>query len=467
MSDLGTTTPPMRGTVARFGVDDAIPLVERGNSVVFAAPPSAAYSVPLIAAALGRADTEGRPHLLIAPDAAWSPWVDAGSRAADLAGKRAAAGPTPARTRHHLKNGKIDLIVTSLAVAGQLLKDSALEMPAVATIILAWPELEADPDGFVTLFADVPKETPRVILTADPVESAPLAERYAWRAPLVGSLGTLSELAPLRFPTAATGWPARIPTLAALADLLDRDALVVWTVDDLDHPAIAAALAAHGVTVTFATGTPLERTPAWFYDAPPAAILESADPMGSVLLVPPGVESYVARFIKRPDPIKLPSPADVAGQAITADRRAIRAMVEAGPDRAAFATVAPLLDQYSATDVAVALQALWLAARTRAAAPAAAPPVDDRRTKANRVWAGAGKKDSVTLADWMALLTGTDVKMPRAVIGKVEIRDTFTVIEFTTDEAAKAAADRLAGQTIRRRRITARVDRGREGRRPA
>ncbi|MFN0178917.1 MAG: DbpA RNA binding domain-containing protein [Gemmatimonadales bacterium] len=464
MSDLGRTTPPVSGKPFTFGAADAIPLAQRGNSVVFAAPPSPAYSVPLIAASLAATpDTDPRPVLLIAPDAAWSAWIDAGHRAARSVGKRSAAGSSAARAKHHLQGGEVALVVTNLAVVDQLLQQSALVADRLGAIILAWPELEANPDAFTALFAEVPKETPRVLLTADPARSAPLAERYAWRAPLMGSLGEPTEMAPPRFRIAATGWRSRPAALAALADLSDKDEVTVWTADDSDHAAIEQALAAHGTGVVFTRAVAMERTAVWCYDAPPAALLAAVDPAGSVLLVPPGVESYVARFIKRADPVPLPTPAEVAGQAIVADRKAIKARLAAGPDRGAFATVAPLLDQFSAAEVAVALQALWTEARTRAVVAATPAIPEPRKGKTSRVWAGAGKKDGVTLSDWIGLLT-SELKIPRQSVGRVEIRDTFTILEFGSEDDAKVAVSKLAGQTLKRRRLTVRIDQGPGGR---
>jgi ATP-dependent RNA helicase DeaD len=72
---------------------------------------------------------------------------------------------------------------------------------------------------------------------------------------------------------------------------------------------------------------------------------------------------------------------------------------------------------------------------------------------------GAGKKDGVTPNDLVAVLT-KELKVNREKIGRIELRDSFSLIEIPSAEAEQVARG-LNGATIRRRRVTARVDRGR------
>jgi len=469
VSDRTDSSSPERGEPGVAGADfagirDALPVVARGNSLVLATPPAAGYAVPVLVESLKRPAVEPATAigLLIAPEGAVEPWVAAAGRAAEAAGRRSAGAATAARARHHLSSGRVDLVVTTLVVAGHLLEQSGLEVDRLGWVVLAWPELEPDADGFVRLFADLPKETPRLIVTADPAGIAPLAERHAWRAARAGTLGSDPTERLPRLRAAGTSWSGRVGALAALADLTGRDEATVWTVDEADHQAIGAGLAAHGVTARFVSGTQLDRSPTWFFDAAPPAALAAADPVHSVVLAPPGVERYLARVAARVDPVSLPSDTDAATAAIAADRRAVRARVQAGPDRGAFATIAPLLDQFPAADVAVALQSLWLEAR--AGSPAPAPQV--RAARPAKVWISAGKKDAVGTTDVIGLLTG-ELKLARHAIGRVEVRDTFTLIESTSEDDAKALATKLAGLTLKGRRLTARVDRGPGPRRPA
>jgi hypothetical protein len=56
-----------------------------------------------------------------------------------------------------------------------------------------------------------------------------------------------------------------------------------------------------------------------------------------------------------------------------------------------------------------------------------------------------------------------EVRVERGKIGRVELRDGFALVEVPAQDAERIAAA-LSGTTIRRRRVTARVDRGTPGR---
>jgi len=74
-----------------------------------------------------------------------------------------------------------------------------------------------------------------------------------------------------------------------------------------------------------------------------------------------------------------------------------------------------------------------------------------------RIWIGAGRKDEITANDIVGLLT-RELGVERSSIGRIELRDTFSLIEFAGDAAG--LADKIAGKSIRKRRLVARLDRG-------
>ncbi len=76
-----------------------------------------------------------------------------------------------------------------------------------------------------------------------------------------------------------------------------------------------------------------------------------------------------------------------------------------------------------------------------------------------KVWASVGNKEGVTIGEWMGLLS-IDLGIPREKFGRIEVKDSFTLIEFGAEDSATAAAEKLAGRTFKGRRLTARVDRG-------
>ena len=75
-----------------------------------------------------------------------------------------------------------------------------------------------------------------------------------------------------------------------------------------------------------------------------------------------------------------------------------------------------------------------------------------------RIYVGVGKKDGATVSDLVAVLT-KEVRVDRGKIGRVELRDAYSLVELPAQEA-EGIARALSGATIRRKRVTARVDRG-------
>ena len=88
----------------------------------------------------------------------------------------------------------------------------------------------------------------------------------------------------------------------------------------------------------------------------------------------------------------------------------------------------------------------------------AAPPPAARTSETAKVYVGAGKKDGVTANDLVAVLT-KELRFDRTQIGRIELRDGYSLIELPAQEAERLAGQ-LNGVTIRRKRVTARVDRG-------
>ena len=129
----------------------------------------------------------------------------------------------------------------------------------------------------------------------------------------------------------------------------------------------------------------------------------------------------------------------------------MRALETGTPDRALL-TLAPLFERHDpGRRGRRALRAVDRAAG--ATAPAALPDIPATA----RVYVGVGKKDGATVNDLVAVLT-KELRVERAKIGRVELRDAFSLVEMPAQDAERVASA-LNGTTIRRRRVTARVDR--------
>jgi hypothetical protein len=135
-------------------------------------------------------------------------------------------------------------------------------------------------------------------------------------------------------------------------------------------------------------------------------------------------------------------------------------MLDQGQPERALLTLAPLFERHDPSAVAAALYELWTSA-AGAGAPAALPDIPATA----KIFVGIGKKDGATVNDLVAVLT-KEVRLDRSLIGRVELRDAFALVEVPAQEAERVAAA-LNGSSIRRRRVIARVDRGGPTRSPA
>jgi ATP-dependent RNA helicase DeaD len=300
---------------------------------------------------------------------------------------------------------------------------------------------------------DLAKDAQRIVVTAAGAGAGELVERYARRALTLGvQEGAAPEpVGPVRI--AGVPWERRAAALADILELLDPASLVVWTADRGHHEEIGRHVASGSAEVQVVTG-----------DAPPAALVVAFDPPTPerlrqlltagevVLLAPPDVAGYIERIATPRRPLRLPGLIDAVTSEAGARRAAIVRTLETGrPDRALL-TLSPLFERHDPAAVAAALFELWIAAGTSLPSPLPDVPA------IARVYVGVGKKDGATANDLVAVLT-KEVRYERQKIGRVELRDSFSLVEIPAQDAERVAAA-LNGTTIRRKRVSARVDRG-------
>src|SRR5690606_18411318 len=132
---------------------------------------------------------------------------------------------------------------------------------------------------------------------------------------------------------------------------------------------------------------------------------------------------------------------------------------------AAAYALAPLFDRFDPQAVAAACFALWrrdqpAASTATTAEPERSEPV---RTPVGgvavaKLWVGVGRRDDATIGDLVAVLI-KEVGLTREAVGRIELRETFSLVEVPAADAERVARA-LNGLTIRRRKLVARVDRG-------
>lgn len=452
-------------------VRDALPPVVRGTNLVAVLPPAPAWAGPIAAGLLGgllNRNDGGRVLVLTAP-ALVAEWGALFASLAEGTSLRIEAASGAARAARRLKTDAVDILVASPETALTLLTRSALGVDRIAAIVFAWPEDWDADEATTVLLQDLPKDAQRIVITtrAERLEGSDgLVERYARRALVIGAPAgdaDPSAAGPVR--TLPSTWSNRPATIAALLEATDPHRLTVWTADTRDHALLRSALGGIGDGIALMSQAIPDGGTIACYDPPSLEMLRALTAAGEVvLLVPPGTEGFVARIAAPRRPVVLESATTALLRRDAGVRGQVLAALEHGPDAAGLYALAPLFERFEPQVVAAALFGLWRAAEARREAlPAAqaaplqsATPVGGVATA--KLWVGAGKKDEATVGDLVAVLV-KEVGVDRSLIGRVELRDTFTLVEVPAADADRIA-EKLTGLTIRRRRLTARVDRG-------
>lgn len=459
--------PAIAGALAALGwapedprVRDVVPTAARGHNLVVVAPPAPAYAGPALGGVLSRLLAAGAG----APGGGAQGGPGGGGGTApggeQVTGAAAALLCPAAELEewsglvHALAGGAgLHLLIASPGTAAALHGRGALKPDALRSIVLAGPERWDDPEPLAPLMQDLAPESQRVLLVSDPERTRDLVERYARRALTLGEGPPPEPVGPVR--TVAVSWAGRAAAIPGILELLDPRSLLVWTADQSHHAALAAMLPAgdRSVGLTLGDAPPAEVIVA--FDPPPPGRLRQLVAAGEVvLLVPPGTEPYVERLAAPRRPLRLPGLLEAVSDSAAAQRAAVaRAIETIRPDRAVL-VLAPLFERYDPAAVAAALYELW----TASGAPGAAPPIPDIPATA-RVYVGVGREDGATPDDLVAVLT-KEIRVPREKIGRIELRERYALVELPAQDAERIAAA-LTGSTIRRKRVIARVDRGR------
>lgn len=413
------------------GLSEAPAALERGRPVLCVVPPAPARAGdvwPLLAG-------DGVPRAVIVcadQDAAldWAAAAPPGLTVHPVTGLDRAA--------HLLARGGADVLAGTPADLARLVERSALKLDAVPTVVVAWPEALVAAGGrdLDAVLAEA-RAARRIVLAWNPAALDEFLERQARRPHVVGALPVgedgrpLPPAAPARY--LVTSADRRAAGIRDALDALGHTDAVLWRGPAAD----AGPGAARGPAPTVCTVLP---TRAEF------AALAQAGPV--VIVVTPAQLPYL-RSIAAPL-TALGAAAPRAESQVERLRARIAARLEAGPADAELALLAPLFARYDAAEVAAAVLAVTGAAE-RPAAPERAAPTGWRR-----VWINVGKRDRATARDFVGALV-REAGLARGEVGKVDVRESFATVEIAAAAQERALA-RLAGMTIRGRRVTARPD---------
>jgi len=459
--------PALAATLESYGYSpehpawrEQLPAAIRGTNLALACPPAARYAVPALAGLAGALRTGGRALVLV-PAHALAEWTAVLLPLAGAAGRSALVARQPARAIRRFREGRLEILLATPATALALHERSALKPEQLGHVVLAWPELFDADEALSSLMQDVPAEAQRILVLAAPRPGHPMLERYARRALVIGPLAG-AEAVPPAGPAvrmALVAWSRRAEALAALIEAEDPESLTVWCADRRSVTMAEAALPVGDKSIQAVTGAVPRSALVVAWDLPAPAELAALSAAGEVVLfVPPHAASYVTQITSRQTPVRLRGALDEARDEAARRRGMVQAEIDRGDLDGELLSLAPLFERHDPARVAAAVFRLW---RRRPVEPGtvepAAAPVG--ATEVLRLWVGVGKKDGATPADLVAALA-REVGVPAARIGRVEIRELFSLVEVPAGEA-EAIARQLTGKTIRRRRVVAKVDRGR------
>ncbi len=459
--------------------DDAVrqvmPTIARHGNAVIAVPTSPAQAAPALAGVVAAIHaSRGRAVVLTAPALVGPIGRQLGELTRDTS-MQVVTATGPARAARRLADGSVDLLVASPATALGLLTRSALATDQFTSIVLCWPEDWNDDEAVTLLLADLSREAQRVILTADPERITALADRHVRRALVVPAV-PVSEPAPpppRSIRTMGTTWHNRAGAITTLLELLDPGEATIWSADR-GAQAESQALSAELRSLEVVSGTDFGTAPLIIcVDLPTRAQLAL---LGAgrdvVLMLPPGTTGYAQRIAPNARPLRLVGLVDHLRDHDATLRAEIEATIARGQLTAASYALAPLLDRHDPQAIAAACYALWR--RTSGTAAVDGPPAEASvldvgpasKTAVGgiaqaKLWVGVGRRDEATVGDIVAVLV-KEVGLPRESIGRIELRETFALVEVPAVSADQAAV-RLTGITIRRRKVIARVDRGPSG----
>jgi ATP-dependent RNA helicase DeaD len=434
---------------------EIVPTAARENNLVVVSPPAAVHALGGLAGALSGLAQRAEPGLLLilVHESALAEWERVTSYLATPAGLPLHTVRSIARATRLVSRASVPdlpdlrILISTPTAALTLMQRSALKAERLSSILLGFPEQWATDPALPAIMQDV-GEIQRVVYTAELGAVQDLIERYVRRA-LTVPLAVPQAVGKIR--TVISPWTRRQETAEAVVDLMDPTGAELWTLfpgHDLGPAAIP------GVEIV---SVPPEASPLIIlWDLPePADLVRLAAAGPVVLLVPPGTDSWVRHIAPEARPIRLPNAADSVADAGATHRATIAALLESGSLDGGLLALAPLFDRHDPATVAAALYQLWLE-QPAPQAPAALPAGLEAATA--RLWLSVGKKDGAGPNDFVAMLT-KDVGMERGKIGKVEVRELYSLVEVPAMEA-ESLVGKITGQSVRRRRITARIDRG-------
>jgi ATP-dependent RNA helicase DeaD len=372
-------------------------------------------------------------------------------------------------------------VAVTPADALALVRGSALKLDGVTTLVLvdANELLASGSDAVATLLSEIPKDADRVLITGTVDEGVSAFLEAHMRRPrtiahdvLPTAGGSLQYL--------VVPFSDRASALRRVLDNVDPARATVLS-DEAHAGAAARALASIGYAaddtlVRLRTGAIDAHEPLVVcFNAPQSAAelqaLAAATPQAIVVFVAPeGLAPFLRLAGPRATPLSLSAAPATARGAEEALRDELRAMMSARPLHRETLALEPLLAEHDALEVAAAALRMLELERDKARAkrparmveaPAVSAPTERVApvgTSYTKLFINVGERDGAKKGDFVGAITG-EAGLTAEQIGKVDLRDSHTIVDVASDVAEKVIAA-LNGSTICGRHVLTREDRG-------
>ena len=381
----------------------------------------------------------------------------------------ATASPRAARllraTPAHVVTGAPAELVT-------LLQASALKPESVRGIVFGWldPILEtAEATPLETLLGELPKDAARVVLAAElsPATEA-LIERYARRARRVAESAdeSTASIAAEYVSSSPTG---RGASLRRLLDALDLPRAQLYARTEAvkgEGIAIARSLGYSGSAVSLAAaGDVASNDPLVLLELPASReemrALVGAGARKVYALIQPSQLGSLRVLLNggMVTPVTLIEAAERARGKDAALRASLRDVLTSGDVRREVLALEPLLAEFDGIEIAAA--ALRMLEQQRPVRPASAVSAAGPM---QRLFVNLGEKDGIRAQEIITAIT-TEAGIPGSQVGKVEVRDTHSLVEVAAG-VAELVVGKISGAVVRGRKVQARVDAPKEDRPP-
>jgi len=381
----------------------------------------------------------------------------------------ATASPRAARL---LKSSPAHVVTGAPSELVTLLQGSALKPESVRGVVFAWldPILgspEAQP--LETLLGELPKEGARVVLAGEltPALEA-LIERYARRARRAVEATAEGDVAPLTAEYVATAGTARGVTLRRLLDALDLPRAVLYARGEPTRTEAAGVARALGYPIDAVRLSAESDVPS----ADPLVLVDlpaSREAMRALV----GTTGRKVYAVVQPSqlaslrgllgggmvaPVALIEAAERARGKDAALRASLRDVLTSGDVRREVLALEPLLAEFDGIEIAAA--ALRMLEQQRPARPAAMAAASTQPMQ--RLFVNLGEKDGLRPQEIVTAIT-TEAGIPGSQVGKVEVRDTHSIVEVAAS-VAELVVGKITGSVVRGRKVQARLDAPREDR---